>query len=49
MSQDKLCSLAMLSLERLLVSKPDFKDWINDFATRTVKQEWLDSIIVQSC
>lgn len=32
MSQGRLCSLAMLSIECQLTGKLDFKDLINDFA-----------------
>ena len=37
MSQERLNGLAMLSIERQLAKKPDFKDIIDDFATRKVR------------
>lgn len=38
MSQDRLCSLAMLSIESQLARKLDFKDLINDFASKKARR-----------
>lgn len=38
MSQDRLCSLAMLSIESQLARKLDFKDLISDFASKKARR-----------
>jgi hypothetical protein len=38
MSQDRLCSLSMLSIESQLDRKLDFKDLINDFASKKARR-----------
>lgn len=38
MSQERLCSLAMLSIESELARELDFKDLINDFAAEKVRR-----------
>lgn len=38
MSRDRLCSLAMLSIESQLAKKLDFKDLINDFASKKARR-----------
>lgn len=42
MSQKKLCSLAMISIESQLSRKLDFKDIINDFASQKARRWALD-------
>jgi hypothetical protein len=38
MSQDRLCSLAMLFIESQLARKLDFKDLISDFASKKARR-----------
>ena len=45
MSQDRLCSLAMLSIESQLARKLDFKDLISDFACKKARR-WAEQGLV---